>query len=77
MIALHTVLDRRNPLWYGASVALLKAPPLYKAFTWAERVVKERLFGCKMCGQCALPTTAYEISHWKCDALGFRRTVES
>ncbi len=59
MVALHTVLDRRNPLWYGASVALLKAPPLYKAFTWAERVVKSRLFGCKMCGQCALPATAY------------------
>jgi hypothetical protein len=59
MNAMHRVLDRQNPLWYAASVLLLKAPPLYKAFTEAERLVKHRLFGCRMCGQCALPVTAY------------------
>src|SRR5919198_1766095 len=59
MIALHHVLDRRIPVWQVAASALLKAPPLYRAFTWTERVVKSRLFGCKMCGQCALPATAY------------------
>ena len=34
-------------------------PPLYKAFTWAEEKAKRQLFGCRMCAQCALPTTAY------------------
>ena len=58
MNALHIVLDR-NPLWYALSVALQKTPPLYRAFTAAERLVKNKLFGCRMCGQCALPVTAY------------------
>src|ERR1043166_5560125 len=59
MNAMHRVLDRKNPLWYAASVFLLKTPRLNKAFTEAERLVKHRLFGCRMCGQCALPVTAY------------------
>src|SRR5437660_1125369 len=59
MNALHRVLDRRNPLWYAAAVLLLKTAPLYRAFTYAERLVKGQLFGCRMCGQCALPVTAY------------------
>src|SRR5215213_8699734 len=58
MTAMHSVLDR-NALWYGVAVFLQKVPPLYQAFTFAERVVKARLFGCRMCGQCALPATAY------------------
>jgi hypothetical protein len=58
MNAMHKVLDR-NPVWYAAAVVLLKTPPLYKAFTFAEKVVKQRLFGCRMCAQCALPATAY------------------
>jgi hypothetical protein len=28
-------------------------------FTAAERGVKQELFGCRMCGQCALPVTGY------------------
>ena len=59
MNAMHRVLDRKNPLWYGLAVALQKTPPLYKAFSEAERLVKHRLFGCRMCGQCSLPVTAY------------------
>jgi len=59
MNALHRVLDRRNPLWYAAAVLLLKTAPLYRIFTQAERLVKGQLFGCRMCGQCALPVTAY------------------
>ncbi len=59
MNALHRVLDRKNRLWYAVSVFLLGTPPLYRAFTEAERLVKHRLFGCRMCGQCALPVTAY------------------
>jgi hypothetical protein len=59
MNALHGVLDRRNPLWYAVALLLLKTPPLYRLFTATERLVKRRLFGCRMCGQCALPVTAY------------------
>ena len=59
MNALHRVLDRHNPLWYAASLVLFKTPPLYAAFTAVERVIKGRLFGCRMCGQCALPVTGY------------------
>jgi hypothetical protein len=59
MLAMHRVLDRRIPIWYGVSVLLMKTPVLYQAFTLAERLVKNRLFGCRMCGQCALPVTAY------------------
>src|SRR5215207_10142328 len=58
MTSMHAVLDR-NALWYAVAVFLQKTQPLYKAFTFAERVVKARLFGCRMCGQCALPATAY------------------
>ena len=58
MNGLHRVLDR-NRLWYAVGVVLERTPPLYRAFTWAERQVKAGLFGCRMCGQCALPTTAY------------------
>jgi hypothetical protein len=32
---------------------------MYRAFTAVEKVSKERLFGCQMCGQCELPTTGY------------------
>ena len=59
MNAMHRVLDRKNPVWYAAALALQKAPPLYRTFTEIERVVKHRLFGCRMCAQCALPVTAY------------------
>jgi hypothetical protein len=58
MNALHRVLDR-NPVWYGVSVLLMRMPPVYAAFTFVEHLVKQRLFGCRMCGQCALPVTAY------------------
>jgi hypothetical protein len=32
---------------------------MYRAFTAVEKASKERLFGCQMCGQCALPATGY------------------
>jgi hypothetical protein len=35
------------------------SPAMYQAFTAVEKVSKERLFGCRMCGQCELPTTGY------------------
>ena len=48
-----------NFLWRGFARAIEAVPPLYKAFTWGEEKMKRQLFGCSMCGQCALPTTAY------------------
>jgi hypothetical protein len=59
MNAMHRVLDRANPIWQATGLVLQHVPPLYNAFTAAERVVKQQLFGCRMCGQCALPVTAY------------------
>lgn len=38
---------------------LERHPSLYKVFTAAEKRVKASAFGCRMCGQCALPATAY------------------
>jgi hypothetical protein len=58
MRGLHRLLER-NRLLAGVAEKLEAAPPLYRAFTWGEKQVKERLFGCRMCGQCALPSTAY------------------
>jgi Methylene-tetrahydrofolate reductase C terminal len=58
MFRLHGLLSR-NFLWSRVGAALEAAPPLYKAFTWAEEKTKRYLFGCRMCAQCALPTTAY------------------
>jgi hypothetical protein len=34
-------------------------PLVLRWFTAAERITKENVFGCRMCGQCALPATGY------------------
>jgi hypothetical protein len=52
-------LLRPNRLWYAFSVWLEATPWAYRAFTFVEKHVKQRLFGCRMCAQCALPSTAY------------------
>jgi hypothetical protein len=57
--ALHHLLDRRIPIWPVVARALKASPPLYKTFTLVERLAKGSLFGCRMCGQCALPATGY------------------
>jgi hypothetical protein len=36
-----------------------RRPRVAAWFTTVERISKERLFGCRMCGQCALPVTGY------------------
>jgi methylene-tetrahydrofolate reductase-like protein len=59
MYRLHHLLDRHIPLWPAIGQALKKAPGVYKVFTAIERTSKHELFGCRMCGQCALPVTAY------------------
>ena len=38
---------------------LERSPARYRAFTAAEKTVKSGIFGCRMCGQCALPVTGY------------------
>jgi hypothetical protein len=55
---LHALMER-NRLWDAAAHVIETLPPLYRAFTWAEKEAKGALFGCRMCGQCALPSTAY------------------
>jgi hypothetical protein len=58
MYRLHRLLEpnagyRRLARWLEAR------PVLYRLFTAAERGVKQEVFGCRMCGQCALPATGY------------------
>ncbi len=58
MYLLHRLLEpnagyRRLAAWLEA------APPLRRLFTAAEKSVKKEIFGCHMCGQCALPSTGY------------------
>jgi hypothetical protein len=48
-----------NPVYRRIAALLERAPRLRAVFTAAERRSKETLFGCRMCGQCALPTTGY------------------
>lgn len=55
---LHVLLVPRRPL--RAFARFLEAHPRsYGWFTSSEKMVKQRAFGCQMCGQCALPTTGY------------------
>ncbi len=58
MFAAHRALQR-SPLWYRVALWLERSPRRYALFTRAEALVKGRLFGCRMCAQCALPSTAY------------------
>jgi hypothetical protein len=51
-------------LWPNASYRWLSArieasAPARRLFTGAERAANGTLFGCRMCGQCALPVTGY------------------
>lgn len=58
LFKLHSLMER-NRFWDRAARVLEATPALERAFTWAEKQVKGELFGCRMCGQCALPSTAY------------------
>ena len=59
MYRLHNVLDRHIPVWPALAKALRSSPAIYGLFTRVERFSKHELFGCRMCGQCALPVTGY------------------
>jgi hypothetical protein len=54
----HRVLAR-NRAYLRLAGFLERHPRLYRWFTTGERISKEWLFGCRMCGQCALPATGY------------------
>jgi hypothetical protein len=58
MFRLHRFL-RRGPVWSRVARWLESHALAYRAFTGAEKAIKRRLFGCGMCAQCVLPTTAY------------------
>ncbi|WP_311931742.1 methylenetetrahydrofolate reductase C-terminal domain-containing protein [Microbispora sp. H11081] len=55
---LHRVLAA-NPAYRRVAAWIEGRPRAYRWFTRTERAVKEHLYGCRMCGQCALPTTGY------------------
>jgi hypothetical protein len=55
---LHRVLER-NPAWEALASFLESHPRIYEAFDATEEWSKRELFGCRMCGQCALPLTGY------------------
>lgn len=52
-------LLRPNPLYRRVARWLERHPRMNRWFTTVERVSKEQAFGCRMCGQCALPATGY------------------
>lgn len=56
--ALHALLAE-NTLYRRLAGAIERHPRAYRWFTAGERAAKEELFGCRMCGQCALPATGY------------------
>jgi hypothetical protein len=58
MYALHRAVQP-NRAYRGFAAWLRRRPAARRVFTGAERGVKERIFGCQMCGQCALPVTGY------------------
>ncbi len=58
MLAMHRLFER-GPIWFRVARWLECSAPGYRLFTRIEEWTKRRLFGCRMCGQCALPSTAY------------------
>jgi len=69
-----------KPGWLNRRLgAVIERLPLARrAFTVAERKSKEDLFGCRMCGHCALPVTGYscpmgcpkELRNGPCGGVG-------
>lgn len=52
-------LLRPNGVYRRVAAWLERSPRARTLFTAAEKRSKEALFGCRMCGQCALPATGY------------------
>ena len=57
-LALGRALRPKRAL-YALAVWLEATPWAYRIFTFVEAQVKGKLFGCRMCAQCAMPSTAY------------------
>jgi hypothetical protein len=56
--AMHALVAPRKPYrWLAAW--LERHSLLRRWFTAGERITKQEIFGCQMCGQCALPATGY------------------
>jgi hypothetical protein len=53
------LLMAANKVYRRIAVLLERRPRLYRWFTAGEKASKEALFGCRMCGSCALPATGY------------------
>jgi hypothetical protein len=75
--AWHHLLARgRITRWLARVVE--RSPRATRWFTAAEKASKEGLFGCRMCGQCALPATGYacpmtcpkELRNGPCGGVG-------
>lgn len=52
-------LLRPRPVYRRLAAWLERSPRARRLFTATEHRSKEALFGCRMCGQCALPATGY------------------
>ena len=64
--------------WNRVSAGVQASAAARRLFTGAERQTKQELFGCRMCGQCALPVTGYvcpmgcpkELRNGPCGGVG-------
>ena len=69
---------RPNWLNHGLGALVERWPLARRLFTAVERTSKQDLFGCRMCGQCALPVTGYscpmgcpkELRNGPCGGVG-------
>jgi len=69
---------RPNVGYRWLSARIEASGPTRTLFTGAEREAKEKLFGCRMCGQCTLPVTGYacpmgcpkELRNGPCGGVG-------
>ena len=67
-----------SPFYRWLAETLEPHPRLSAVFTAAERQAKDEIFGCRMCGQCALPVTGYacpmscpkELRNGPCGGVG-------
>ena len=67
-----------NAFYRWLSVRIESISWLRRLFTFTERKVKGEIFGCRMCGQCALPVTGYacpmscpkELRNGPCGGVG-------
>jgi hypothetical protein len=55
---LHRIVEKSRA-WTLVARTLEAHPRAYQVFTALEKMTKEQGFGCRMCGQCALPMTGY------------------